>query len=238
MTSRWTIDLPDSALYESATYVVDVSGLPEAIRSQVETATFLGRGASSAAWRLADDTVFKMTTDQAAWSFNQWQQLNKKPHLPKILASGSVAVTLAAFQEKAPSNWEQWYFVVQPFYDPIDPHVWQSLNDAAQPVGASQCKSRPGWGKTKNGLMAHGQLARDYLVQLETVFSKAPALHQAALAISMLSQWWMHAKGKAGLDVDKPDNWAKDSKTGDLVLLDPVYGNDKSTSGYHWSVEV
>jgi hypothetical protein len=238
MDSRWTIELPDSALYESATYVVDVSGLPEPIRGMLDGATFLGRGASSAAWRLPDDTVLKLTTDKAAWSFNQWQQANEKPHLPKILSSGSVGVTLAAFQEKAPRDWEQWYFVVQPLYEPVDPQVWKSLNDTAQPVGASQCKSRPGWGKTKNGLMAHGQLAQDHLAQLEKVFAKEPTLTQAALAVSMLAQWWMHAKGKAGLDVDKSDNWAKDPKSGDLVLLDPVYGNDKSTSGYHWSVEV
>ena len=238
MDSRWTIDLPDSALYESATYVVDVSSLPKSIRNMLDGATFLGRGASSAAWRLPNDTVFKLTTDKAAWSFNQWQQANEKPHLPKILASGSVGVTLAAFQHKDASNWEQWHFVVQPLYEPVDPQVWKSLNDTAQPIGASQCKSRPGWGKTKNGLMAHGQLAQDHLAQLEKVFSKEPGLTQAALAISMLAQWWMHAKGKAGLDVDKPDNWAKDPNSGDLVLLDPVYGNDKSTSGYHWSVEV
>lgn len=238
MDSRWTIDLPHSALYESATYVVDVSGLPDHIQKMLPGATFLGRGASSAAWQLPDDTVLKLTTDQAAWSFNQWQQANEKPHLPKIISSGSVGVTLPAFENKAATDWEQWFFVVQPLYQPVDPNVWQSLNDAAQPVGASQCKSRPGWGKTKNGLMAHGQLAQDHLVQLEKVFSQKPGLAQAALAISMLAEWWKHAKGKAGLDVDKPDNWATDPKNGDLVLLDPVYGNDKSTSGYHWSIDV
>lgn len=238
MDSRWTIDLPESALFESATYVVDVSGLPEHIQQMLDGATFLGRGASSAAWQLPDDTVFKLTTDQAAWSFNQWQQVNEKPHLPTILSSGAVGVTLPAFQNKTATDWEQWFFVVQPLYQPVDPNVWRSLNDAAQPVGASQCKSRPGWGKTKNGLMAHGQLAQEHLAQLEKVFSKEPALAQAALAISMLAEWWKHAKGKAGLDVDKPDNWATDPKNGDLVLLDPVYGNDKSTSGYHWSLDV
>lgn len=237
MNSFWTIDLPDSALYEQATYVVDISGLPKHIQSLLEGATFLGRGASSAVWKLSDDTVFKLTTDQAAWSFNQWQQVNEKPHLPKILASGSVGVTLPAFQGKAASDWEQWYFVVQPFYSPVDAKVWESLNNTAKPVGASQCKSRTGWGKTKSGLMAHGQLAQDHLVQLKKVFSKEPGLAQAALAISMLAEWWKHAKGKAGLDVDKSENWAEDPKNGDLVLLDPVYGNDKSLSGYHWSLD-
>lgn len=238
MNSRWTMSLPNNLLYESATYVVDVSGLPDSTQKMLQHATFLGRGASSAAWKLPDDTVFKLTTDQAAWSFSQWQQANNKPHLPSILASGVVPVTLPMFKNKAASDWEQWYFVLQPLYQPVDPNLWQSLNAAAQYVGASQCKSRPGWGKTKNGLMAHGQLAQEHLVQLEAVFSQKPGLAQAALAISMLADWWKHAKGKAGLDVDKVDNWAIDPKNGDLVLLDPVYGNDKSTSGYHWSADM
>lgn len=238
MASRWTMTLPEHALYDSATYVVDISGLPQTLQDLLGEATFLGRGASSAAWRLPDDTVFKLTTDKTAWSFSQWQQVNEKPNLPRILSSGSVGVTLPVFEDKEDSNWEQWFFVVQPFYAPVDPAVWQCLDDTAQSVGASQCRSRPGWGKTKNGLMAHGQLAQDHLVQLEKVFSQHSGLAQAALAISMLAQWWTHAKGKAGLDVDKPDNWATDPATGNLVLLDPVYGNDKSTSGYHWTSEI
>lgn len=238
MDSRWTITLPDNPLFESATYVVDTSGLPEHLQRMLDGAEFLGRGASSAAWKLPDNTVLKLTTDQAAWSFGTWQQQQDKPNLPRVLDSGTVQVTLPAFQGEDVGNWERWFFVVQPLYQPIDPQVWATLHDTAQVVGTSQCKSRPGWGKTKNGLMAHGQLAQEHLIQLERVFSQEPALTQAATAISMLAQWWKHAKGKAGLDVDKPDNWAMDPTSGELVLLDPVYGNDKSTSGYHWSAEL
>lgn len=238
MPNHWTMTLPDSSLYDSATYVVDMSELPSPLQEMLPKATFLGRGASSAAWKLENGTVFKLTTDEAACSFHRWQQMEKKPHLPQILELGSIGVALPVFAAGVSSSWERWYFVVQPFYGPVEPHLWETLSAIAQPVGASQCKSRPGWGKTKNGLMAHGQLAHEHLVQLERVFSKEPCLAQAAAAVSMLAVWWKQARGQPGLDVDKSENWAMNNATDELVLLDPVYGNDKTTSGVHWGTEI
>ncbi len=238
MPTHWIMTLPDSPLYDTATYVVDLSGLSDQLQEMLPKATFLGRGASSAAWKLDNSTVFKLTTDDAACAFHRWQQVEKKPHLPQILELGSVGVALSIFPAGTEPLWERWHFVVQPFYGPVEPQLWETLSTVAQPVGASQCKSRPGWGKTKNGLMAHGQLAHEHLVQLERVFSKEPRLAQAAAAVSMLAVWWKQARGQPGLDVDKRDNWAMDTNTDELVLLDPVYGNDKTTSGVHWGAEI
>lgn len=228
--------IPDHPLYDGAVYSVDISSLNKDLQKDIGSATFLGRGASSAAWLLPNNTVLKLTTDEAAWSLSKWQQEHASPHLPKVLDAGQLGVTLKAFEHN--TLWEKWYFFVQPFYTPIDPMLWESIENAAAHIGASKCKTRPGWCKTKNGLMAHGQLAQEHLVKLQKAFEQydTPSLMQAACAVSMLAQWWSHTRTKAGLDVDKQDNWAMDN--GALILLDPVYGNDQSQSGYHWIASV
>ena len=235
----WTMSIPDNALYDGATYKVDLSSLPARMQDYIENSTFLGSGASSAAWLLPNSTVLKLTTDEATWSLSSWQHQHKKPHLPKILELGKIPVTLQAFEHSKP-NWESWYFLVQPLYVPVDPGLWNRIETMGSSIGLSHCKTRPGGCKTKNGLMAHGQLATEHLMALSDTFaqSKHSKIMQAACAVSALAQWWTQTRTRAGLDVDKPDNWAMTGSTGKLILLDPVYGNDLSQSGYHWTASV
>ena len=240
------VELPSDALYDACRYVLDV---PETLQKAIQSAHYLGRGASSAAWRLADGNVFKITSDPIARHFLEWQHQHQHRHLATVHRTGDVRIALAEMAQHEDA-WETWGYAVQPYYSPLQSTQWNALATIGSKVGASTCKSRPGWCRTKNGLMAHGVVARTHLETyrdalgaavsqaMEKPHANCTVRTQALAAVAALSTWWGTAKTQhAGLDIDKADNWGIDLRNGEVVLLDPVYGNDVAGSHCHWNAE-
>jgi hypothetical protein len=237
-----TVDLPSDTLYDACAYVLD---MPEDIHAAFQGATLLGRGASSVAWRLPNGDVFKITPDPVARDFLAWQQAEQHPHLVRVHRHGAVRVALSGMNHRDDA-WEAWSYAIQPYYAGLTREQWGEVETVGSAIGASGCKSRPGWCRTKDGLMAHGVLAKTHLDALQKAFehslvnnSRGKGIrHEALQAVAALATWWAAAKTRhAGLDIDKMDNWGIDVATGSLVALDPVYGNDRAESTCHWNAE-
>ncbi len=237
-----TVDLPSDTLYDACAYVLDI---PAEIHAAFQEATFLGRGASSVAWRLPSGEVFKITPDPIAMDFLAWQHTEQHPHLVHVHRHGEVRVALSGMGHREDA-WESWSYAIQPYYAGLTQEQWREVETVGTTVGASGRKSRPGWCRTKDGLMAHGVLAKTHLDAFRTELATSVARdgrvagirHEALQAMTALSTWWAAAKTRhAGLDIDKMDNWGIDVATGKLVALDPVYGNDHANSTCHWNAE-
>ena len=232
-----SVSLPATELYDQCNYTLDI---PTELGPVFEGAVFLGRGASSAAWRLAGGDVLKITPDPAVRDLTKWQHEKKTPNLVQIKSCGLLKIALSEMAHNEDA-WEEWSFSIQPFYHPIAPSVWDKISGIGQDVGQSERKSRPGWCRTKDGLMAHGLLARKHVDALTDKISasgnKHSALGNAFKALSSLSSWLNEYKClKAGLDIDKQENWGMD-ENGKVVLVDPVYANDTADSTCHWNAE-
>ena len=237
MEHVWNIVLPVNEHYEEARYSIDISTCANTMRTRLLNAKLIGHGASSMVWDIGQGQVVKITTDPEVWKLAKWQHNHKAAHLPRIDELSQLPVILTPLLGKKEAPWESWYAIVQKKYQPVPSHVWEQISKAANHIGKSNIKSRPGWARNKEGFPAHGKLACEHLSALQLHLSQytQPSFQHAAVALQLLSQWWKEHKPHGGLDIDNASNWAWDEGTKELILLDPVYGNDHTESTYHWS---
>ena len=118
-----TVDLPSDTLYDACAYVLDI---PAEIHAAFQEATFLGRGASSVAWRLPSGEVFKITPDPIAMDFLAWQHTEQHPHLVHVHRHGEVRVALSGMGHREDA-WESWSYAIQPYYAGLTPEQWLDI---------------------------------------------------------------------------------------------------------------
>lgn len=210
-----------NTLLSSPSATFDLRELPLWIRHRIPDLTFLGSGVSSTVWDFHNGYVLKISPCIQILRWNR--HLFYHPH-PGFASNFAVFSSMVSCLD----NSKPYHALIQPFYRPLRSHhrLWHRIQSSMQEamIDRFEPDGAPAQFSRFQGYNCYGVEAIHHLQSWRRTCCQHsdPLIRSITSRIDFLIPFFRHYRDTGiHLDVDHPDNWARDH-AGSLILLDPL----------------